>query len=121
MNKLAALLVLSLIPACQQVDTAELEDSCTQVVKDGLATCTQDAWALCDQSYEQVMADMQRENDQLRQDMLKLAASFQLGCNGFVNGAIIDYMELNHCVYDPPTYSWSCTAGPLCEAPAPSP
>lgn len=114
MNKLIALGVL-FFAACHP-DTTELQDTCTQVVKDGLATCTQDAWELCDQAYTKIMADTLAENAKLREDMLKMSASFQLGCNGFVNGAIIDYMELNHCDYHPDTAAWTCTAGPLCTA-----
>ena len=117
MNKLIALGVL-FFAACQP-DTTELQDTCTQVVKDGLATCTQDAWELCDQAYSKIMDEMQRENDQLRQDLTKFRNMYEDGCGAFVNGAVIDYMELNHCVYDPPTYSWSCTAGPLCAATSP--
>lgn len=115
MNKMIALGAL-LFAACQP-DTSDAQDLCTQVVKDGLATCTQDAWELCDQSYQKVLAEVQAENAQLRADLIKLEDSYRAGCDGYVNGAVADFMHANGCNYEPQSpYLWVCYGGRLCEA-----
>lgn len=115
MNKLLALLTLFLVTACQP-DTAELQDSCTQAVKDGLATCTQDAWERCDQSYQMVMDDIQRENEELKEQIIKLRNMYEDGCSTFVNGALQNYLEGVACVYNSVNpHQWDCHDSVICQ------
>lgn len=122
MSKLAGIVVFLLsLAACTQPDSQDAQDVCTQVVKDGLASCTQDAWQLCDEAYAQVMADLQRQNDDLKAQIQKLSDQVQNGCNSYVEGYLSDYMHNHACNWEPQADMgvgrWVCsqTASPFCQ------
>lgn len=124
MSKLHGVVVLFLaLAACQPgVDQEQVEDVCTQVVKDGLATCTQDAWNLCDQAYSTIMEDLQAQNDALKEQIRTLSNQVEAGCNTYVNGAVADTMHTYGCALamDGDVSRWYCPSQSLaCRAPAP--
>lgn len=115
MNKLVIVVSLFLL-ACDAPSAQEVKDECTQVVKDGLATCTQDAWALCDRAYGQIMMDMQKENDALKMQIQMLSNQVQAGCDTYLNGYMADWLHARGCVWEQQSqYGWVCYGGQLCQ------
>lgn len=122
MSKLPGVVVVSFLAlaACQP-DQQDVEDVCTQVVKDGLATCTQDAWGLCSKAYEDIMADLQKQNDDLKEQIRQLSTQVENGCNSYVEGYLSDYMHGHHCNWEPQADMgvgrWVCSlsASPFCQ------
>lgn len=112
MNKIV--LVVLLMAACGP-DVAEVKGACGEVLQEGLAECTEKAWGLCDMAYSEVMADMQKENQKLHDQIQALGFQIEAGCNTYLNGRVNDFMHNHGCTYEPQSqYGWVCYGGQLC-------
>lgn len=116
MNKLVMLVVVVLLGGCNAgIDQGEVEDVCTKVVQDGLAQCTAAAWDQCDSSYQVVLADLTKQNDDLKAEIAKLQNAVEIGCGTYVNGAVNDLLHSYQCNWNNGTGNWECSAtSPLC-------
>lgn len=113
MSKLLSFVIL--LGACTP-DTSDAQDVCSQIVADGLKQCSQDAWDLCDRSYDQVLKEIQAENADLRQQLDEIQATQAAGCDSYVNGYMVDWLHAHQCNWEPQSqYGWVCYGGQLCQ------